>query len=270
MKYTKLFLRSVIDFFRDGGLMLAGSLSYFSIMALVPLCIFLITVFGSVLGHNQEFYIFFSNKLTNFFPEITSGITEELRKLIAYKGIGKLSLLLYGFLSLQVFASIEHALNIIFEVKNKRTFFWSLLISLFMIMLLFFMLVISFIAASLLPLLQSLKSLYPEIRIGIITGFLIRYIIPFLMVFFTITVSYVFFPKIRVRISHALTGALFSTIFLEIAKHIFTWYVGTVIVFGTIYGPLTAFIVFLLWAFYSSCIFLIGAEIVHNLKIGRQ
>jgi uncharacterized BrkB/YihY/UPF0761 family membrane protein len=30
---------------------------------------------------------------------------------------------------------------------------------------------------------------------------------------------------------------------------------------------LTAFVVFLLWVFYSSCIFLIGAEIVHNLII---
>ena len=41
-------------------------------------------------------------------------------------------------------------------------------------------------------------------------------------------------------------GALFATVFLEIAKHIFTWYVGTVVQFGTIYGPLTAFVVFLL------------------------
>ena len=270
MKFLKVFLRSFIDFFRDGGLMLAGSISYFSMMALVPLCIFLITVFGSVLGHYQEFYLFFSNKLSNFFPEITSEITEELRKLIVYKGIGTLSLFLYGFLSLQLFASIEHALNIIFEVKKKRTFFWSLLISLLMIMFLIFILVISFIATSLIPLLKSFHAIYPEIRIGMITGFLIRYLVPFLMVFFTITISYVFFPKTKVRVSHALAGALFSTIFLEIAKHIFTWYVGTVIVFGTIYGPLTAFIVFLLWAFYSSCILLIGAEIVHNLKIGRE
>ena len=140
MKFLKVFLRSFIDFFRDGGLMLAGSISYFSMMALVPLCIFLITVFGSVLGHYQEFYLFFSNKLSNFFPEITSEITEELRKLIVYKGIGTLSLFLYGFLSLQLFASIEHALNIIFEVKKKRTFFWSLLISLLMIMFLIFIL----------------------------------------------------------------------------------------------------------------------------------
>jgi membrane protein len=82
--------------------------------------------------------------------------------------------------------------------------------------------------------------------------------------FFTITVVYILFPKSKVKLSHAFAGALFTTVFLEIAKHLFTWYVGTVVKFGTIYGPLTAFVVFLLWVFYSSCIFLIGAEIVHN------
>lgn len=34
---------------------------------------------------------------------------------------------------------------------------------------------------------------------------------------------------------------------------------------GTIYGPLSAFMIFLLWVFYSSCIFLVGAKFVHNL-----
>jgi uncharacterized BrkB/YihY/UPF0761 family membrane protein len=38
---------------------------------------------------------------------------------------------------------------------------------------------------------------------------------------------------------------------------------------GTIYGPLSAFVIFLLWVFYSSCIFLIGAEVVHNLEVSR-
>jgi len=99
--------------------------------------------------------------------------------------------------------------------------------------------------------------------------FLLQFAVPFLMVWFTITVMYIFFPKINVKISPALSGALFAAVFLEIAKHIFTWYVGTVVQFGTIYGPLTAFVVFLLWVFYSSCIFLIGAEVVHNLSAQR-
>jgi membrane protein len=101
---------------------------------------------------------------------------------------------------------------------------------------------------------------------GLITVFLLQFAVPFLMVWFTITVMYIFFPTINVKISPALSGALFAAVFLEIAKHIFTWYVGTVVQFGTFYGPLTAFVVFLLWVFYSSCIFLIGSEVVHNLS----
>jgi membrane protein len=266
VKYFRLYLRSFADFFKDGGLVLAGSLSYFTMMALVPLCLFLLTIFGYILGHYQGFYEFFASKLINFFPDITKGITKELGKLIAFKGIGTFSLILYGILSIQVFASIDNALNTIFEVKKKRTFLWSIILSLVIITFLIMMLLISFIATTLIPLLKTLREVFPEVRMGLITVFLIQYAVPFLMVWFTITVLYIFFPKTKVRISHAFSGALFASVFLEIAKHIFTWYVGTVVKFGTIYGPLTAFVVFLLWVFYSSCIFLIGAEVVHNLS----
>jgi membrane protein len=270
MKYLKIFLRSFSDFFKDGGIVLAGSISYFSMMAIVPLGLFLIAIFGNILGHHQEFYDFLSTRLTSFFPEITKGITKELGKLIAFRGIGTFSIILYGILSLQVFASIDNALNVIFEVKKKRTFFRSFIFSLIIITFIIIMLFISFIATTLIPLLKTLREFFPELRFGLITAVLIRYVVPFLMVLFTITVTYIFFPKIKVKISHALTGAFFSTVFLEIAKHIFTWYVGTVIKFGTIYGPMTAFVIFLLWFFYSSCIFLIGAEMVHNLGISKK
>lgn len=264
MRFLKIIIRSFIDFFKDGGIMLAGSISYFTMMALVPFCLFLITIFGYLLGQYHGFYQFFSTKLVNFFPDITSEITEQLEKLVRFKGIGTFSFVLYGILSFSVFSSIENALNIIFKVKKKRIFAWSIILSLIIVTLIILMLFISFIATSLIPLFKALKPLFPELRIGLITSFLISYVVPFFTVLFTITVIYIFFPKGKVRTSHALIGALFTTSFLEIAKHIFTWYVGSVVKLGTIYGPLTAIIVFLLWVFYSSCIFLIGAEIVHN------
>jgi membrane protein len=270
VKFFKIIARSFADFFKDGGIMLAGSLSYFSMMALVPFCIFVITIFGYILGHYHGFYEFFSNRLVSFFPDITSGITKELRKLIIFKGIGTISLVIYGILSFQVFSSIENALNVIFKVKKKRTFFWSIILSLIIVTLIIIMIIISFAATSLIPLLKTLRQVFPDLRIGMITGFLIQYVVPFFAVLFTVTVLYTFFPKTRVRISHAFIGALFTTVFLEVAKHIFTWYVGTVVKFGTIYGPLTAFIVFLLWVFYSSCIFLLGAEIVHNQRFYKK
>jgi membrane protein len=250
--------------------MLAGAISYFTMMAIIPLCLFLIAVFGNILGHYHGFYEFFAKRLINFFPDITSGITKELGKLITFRGIGAWSIFFYGIFSIQVFASLENAINLIFKIKKKRTFFWSIILSFTMITFIILVLFVSFIATTLIPLLKTFRHIFPDLRIGVITAFLIQYLVPFLMVLFMVTVMYIFFPKTRVTTSHAFFGALFTTTFLEVAKHIFTWYVGTVVKFGTIYGPLSAFIVFLLWVFYSACIFLIGAEMVHNLVLQKK
>ncbi len=244
--------------------MLAGAISYFAMMALVPLCLFLATIFGYLLGRYESFYEFFATRLVSFFPAITKGITKELSKLIDFHGIGILSLVLYGVLSYQVFLSIENALHVIFKVEKKRSLVWSILVSLLIKSFLILVIFVSFAATSLVTILKSVRHLFPEIRIGLVTAATIQYVIPFLMVFCTITVMYVFFPKTKVKLSYALAGAFFSTTLLEVAKHLFTWYIGAILKFGTIYGPLTAFVVFLLWVFYSSCIFLIGAEMVHN------
>jgi membrane protein len=264
MKYLKIAGRSIVDFFKDGGIMLAASISYFTMMSMVPFCLILITIFGYFLGHYEGFYQFFSSKLASFFPSITSQITQEFQKLIEFKVIGTLSLALYALLSYQFFSALENALNVIFKTGKKRHFFWSIILSVIIITLIMIILVASFVASSIVPLLKTLKTMYPYLRIGLITGFFIGYIIPFFIILLTLTVLYILLPKTKVRSSYALRGALFTTVFLEIAKHVFTWYVGTVAKFGTIYGPLTAFVIFLLWVYYSSCIFLIGAEIVHN------
>ncbi|MBI5849153.1 MAG: YihY/virulence factor BrkB family protein [Nitrospirae bacterium] len=262
--------RSVLDFFRDNGLMLAGSMSYFTMMALVPLCLFLVTVFGYFLGQYPDFYNFFIAKLAGFFPAVTQNITDDLTKIISYKGLGKFSLFLYGVLSFQVFASMEAALNTIFKVKKRRHFVVSVIVSLVVVTLIIALLTASFAAASLIPLLKTLGSDFSGIRIGKITKFLLQFVLPFVLVLFSIMLLYVVVPKTRVALSSALRGAFFATVMLEIAKHAFTWYVINVAHFGKIYGPLTAFVMFLLWMFYSSGIFLIGAEIVHNLGSQKQ
>jgi membrane protein len=264
MKYLKIIIRSIVDFFRDGGIMLAASISYFTMMSLVPFCLLLVSIFGYFLGHYHELYQFLSSKLITLFPSITSEITKELEKLIDFKVIGTFSLVLYGILSYQFFSSMENALNVVFKVKKGRHFFWSLILSFIFITIIIIIILVSFTASSFIPLLKTLKSIFPELRISIIMGFIIGYVVPFFIVLFSLTALYILLPKSKVKTSHAFVGAFFTTIFLEVAKHLFTWYVGTIAKFGTIYGPLTTFVVFLLWVYYSSCIFLIGAEIVHH------
>ncbi|MCL4492620.1 MAG: YihY/virulence factor BrkB family protein [Nitrospirae bacterium] len=266
MKYPRAIFKGLIDFFRDGGFMLAGSLSYFFMMTLIPFCLFLVTIFGYFLGENETFLRFFSAKLVSLFPAITHKITEELRKLISYRGLGAFTLVLYGLLSYQLFSSLEAAVNALFKIRAKRPFAISLLRSLLIVTLIITFVITSFGATSGISMLKELREFFPDLKIGTITGFLIRFVVPFVLVFLTATTLYGLLPLRKVRIGHALSGALFTAILLEAAKHLFTLYVVKVARLGTIYGPLSAFVIFLLWIYYSSCIFLIGAGFVHNLE----
>lgn len=270
MRYVRIIGRGFIDFFRDEGLTFAAAMSYFTMMAIVPFCLFIITLFGHFLGHYPEFYKYFLSRLMNFFPEVTREITQDITKLITFKGIGKVGLLLYGVLSYQVFASYESALNAIFKVKTKRRFIFSVLIALLVVTLIIALLMMSFAASSIVPLLKTLSPFFPGLKLGKITQFIIRFVLPFMLVLFTVTVLYLLVPKKKIYLIDSFNGAIFTTIFLEIAKHLFTWYVSSVVELGKIYGPLTAFISFLLWVFYSSSIFLIGAEIVHISGIAKK
>jgi membrane protein len=262
-------VKSFFDFFRDGGVMLAGSLSYFSMMAIVPFCLFLVTIFGYFLGEERAFYQFFSARLISYFPDVTHGITEELGRIISYKGLGKLSLALYGFLSYELFSSLEVATNVIFKVKVKRSFIVSAVLSLVVVTAIIAFFLISFSATSMISMLRPLQELFPGMKIGRVTIFFIRFVIPFFIMFVTVAMLYILLPKKRIKFTHAFSGALFTAVFLETAKHLFTLYVVNVFKLGTIYGPLSAFVIFLLWVFYSACIFLIGAEVVHNLEVSK-
>jgi membrane protein len=204
-------------------------------------------------------------RLGSFFPSAAAEVTKGIVVLIRHREIGKLSVIFYGLLSYQLFASIENSMDVVFKVIKKRHIISSFLTSLLAITLIMAVLILSFVAASLVPLLTALKEYLPVLRIGKVTAFLITYVIPFVLALFVFTIAYRLFPHARVKTGHAFKGALFTSVFLEAAKHFFTWYVVSVAHFGKIYGSLTTVFVFLLWVFYSSSIFLIGAEIVHGL-----
>jgi membrane protein len=267
----RVLFKSFIDFFRDDGPMLAGSISYFFVMAIFPFCLFLVSIFGYFLGENREFYNFFLEKLIYFFPEATSEITKELGTIITYRKIGLFTLLLYGFFSYQLYLSAEKAINVIFKEKATRPFLISTLFSLSIVTLMITLLIITFGAISLIPMFKFLTNFLPRLVISKITIILVGFILPLFLVTVIATSFYIFLPKKNVKTRHALIGGLFTALFLEAAKHLFTFYIALKLSnIGTIYGSLSAFIIFVLWVFYSASIFLIGGEVVHNLGTAKS
>ncbi|MFO8089509.1 MAG: YihY/virulence factor BrkB family protein [Desulfatiglandaceae bacterium] len=267
----RILLKSVVDFFKDEGPMYAGGISCFFMMAIVPFLILLVSILGYILGQDNELYHFFLSQLSSFFPSATQQIAKELKSIIGFKQIAISNLLVYAIFSYQLYVSLEKAIQLIFRVEEKRSLVFSLLFSFFVITLLVFFTMVSFGVSWIISLLEPIQELFPELRVGMAAGILSRFLIPVLLVFFVTTTLYILLPPKRVRLIHALLGGLHTAVFFEAAKHLFTVYTTMkVSQLGTIYGSLTAIVTFLMWLFFSSSIFLIGAELVRNLENNRN
>ena len=257
---------SVTSFFKDECFYLAASIAYFLIVSLVPLSLLIVAMFGYMLGGNQDMYHYLLSKLVDFFPAVTSGITSELRNIITYKGISFITFFIYGFLSLQLFYSVERAMDVIFKVPKKRHFLLSLFWTIFIVTLVIIFWLISFTVSSV----AGVISHYPMNIFGVELGYkaaiILKYVAPFVVVLLTFTTVYKIVPHVKVALEDAFSGALIFTVLWEIARHVFTWTVINIAYIGTIYGSLTTFNLFLLWMYYLSCIFLLGAEFVKGLS----
>ncbi len=267
----KILLNSFVDYIRDDGPMFAGAISCFFLLAMIPFLLLLVSIFGYILGQENEFYHFFMSQVVSLFPRVTHQITRELETIIRYREIGILTLAVYALFSYQLYVSLETAVHHIFRVKEKRPLVFSILLSFVTITLLAAFMLFSFGATWAVSLLEFLRKFFPELKVGVATRFLSRFIIPaFLLLLFTAAL-YLLLPRKKIRVRHALWGGLFTAVFLEAAKHIFTLYMAIKISrLGAIYGSLTAIVTFLMWLFYSSSIFLVGAELVRHLGNSKE
>lgn len=261
----KLAAGSLRDYFKDGGMMFSAALSYYAIVAIVPFFIFTFAVLGRLMGTHVNFFDFSTTTLMEMFPSITQGIAEEMRNLMNHKGIGNLSLALFAVISFQFYSAMHKSMEAVFKVEQKRSFIGMLFLSVVVVTLLIVLMFVSFSLTSLVPFLKPLSNYVPWLKTGIIKTALVRYVIPFVIVLFTALIVFMLVPKRAIKFAHALYGAIFTALMTEAAKHVFTWYIGSLTGLGAVYGSLSAFVVFLIWVYYSSAIFIIGAEIVHHL-----
>jgi len=259
-KIPKALIVSFKDFYRDEGIFLSAALAYFSILSLIPLSMFIVNVLIT-LTKEETIIRFVYNKLVFLFPQIELQMVKEIRNLLMLKGVSEISLILYGFFSLQLFTAIEFSLNKIFKEPKKRHFFISFFVSFFII----FVIIIS-VAASF-ALTYMIRIFRPHLisELGTLLQFFVRYVITFLLLFIIIASLYKFLPKKKIKTSSILVGTLITTALIEVAKYIFAFYVSQIIKLSTLYGSVSTFLALLMWLFYAWAVFLYGAELINNL-----
>jgi len=235
----------------------AAALSYASLLAIIPL---LAVVFGvasafPVFDHwSSELQQFIFD---NFIPASGAQVQEYMARFL--DSVGGLTLPGTVFLiltALLLMMRIEKALNRIWRVAinrsliNRVVMYWAVLT----------LGPLALGAAAALSAQPAFELLgLPEGDSGVFRSLGI-----FALTWLAFTVTFLLVPNRKVRLVHALTGALVSSVLFSVAKAGFVVFVSRAS-FNVIYGTLAAIPIFLSWLYLVWIVILLGASLAASL-----
>ncbi len=235
----------------------AASLSYTSLLSMVPL---LAVVFGvasafPVFQHwSQQLQTFV---FTNFVPDSGELIQEYLAGFLA--SVGKLTLpgtLVLILTALLLMIRIERAFNLVWRVptarsiRNRVVMYWAVLT----------LGPLALGAAAAL----SAQPVFDQVVTGVSSDSNWRAVGIFALSWLAFTLMFLLVPNRRVRIPHAVVGALLSAILFGLAKIGFVAFVAKAS-FNVIYGTLATIPIFLFWLYLVWIVILLGASLAASL-----
>lgn len=244
----------------------AGYMAYITLLSLVPLVTVLLSVLSqfpifSGAGETVQAFV-----IQNFVPAASDAVEGSLKEFIS--NTGKMTAVGSGFLfvaSVMLISAIDRSLNYIWRVKKKRRPMYSFSLY-WMILTLGPLLVGASIAAT--SYLTSLKIMDDEIVSSFyrtLLGWL-----PIILSFSAFVGLYLLVPNKKIRIRHALVGAMSAGCLFEVSKVGFAQYITQFPSYEVIYGALAAVPILFVWVYLCWIIVLIGAEITASLGESDQ
>jgi membrane protein len=265
------------SFSDDEGFKLSASLSYYTVFALGPLLIIIISLAGIFFGRvavqgkiYQEINGLVGSEAALQIQDIITNI-QHSHATTAGAIIGAIVLVIGAT---GVFTEMQGSINFIWSVKAKPKKGWlkyliNRLISFSLIIGLGFLLLVSLIANALLTLLSNqLIKLFPNYTVSLFQ--FINTAIILIVITGLFTVIFKVLPDAIISWKDALIGsALTATLFL-FGKFLIGIYLGKSNL-GITYGTAASIVIVLTWVYYSSVILYFGAEFtkVYALNAGE-
>ena len=234
----------------------AGSLTYTTLLALVPLFTVALAaatafpVFEDWIASLQSFIV------RNLLPD-TPAVEVVMDQVNSFRqNVGRLTAIgVAGFAvtSVMLMLTVDNALNRIFRVHRRRSLVQNIFVY-WALITLGPLLVGASLSATYLAVRQSLGALSLDILADALLG-----VLPFLFTCAALVLLYAVVPARPVQWRHALVGGILAGIGFEIAKRGFAVYLTRVPTYKLIYGAFATIPIFLVWLYVSWLVVLTGA-----------
>ena len=253
-------------FMDDNALKMSASLAYYTVFAMAPLIMILISAASIFYGREaiqnkvfEELNGFLGNDAAMKIQEILQEITLKSDSTLAIIiGVATLFIGATG-----VFIEIQDSINQIWRVKAKPKKGWKKLIinrilSFSMIISLGFLLIVSLIINGIiLALSAKLTQYFPDMTIFIIE--ILNAAITFVVIAALFGIIFKFLPDVEISWKDVRVGAIFTAILFTIGRYLIGLYIEKVGP-GSAYGAAGSLIIILVWVYYTSAILYFGAE----------
>ena len=245
---------------------IAGSLTYTTLLAIVPMFAIAVAVLSSAPLFQDivtQIKIFL---LLNLLPEIAGTIITVYMEEFASNAarLTWAGILIVFVLAVWLMLTMDKSLNAIWRVRRSRPYWLS---ALGYVALLVVGPVLIAVSVSITTYIMSLSSGIPAFSAHLRS--LVLRLVPISMTTIVFFLIYRIIPHRMVPWRHALLGAAVAAVLFEAAKELFRMYVGVAPTYSIVYGAFAAVPLFLIWIYLSWLVVLFGAELTASAGYWR-
>lgn len=264
MKKLFSFLKTLITrFFSDLCPMRAASLTFTTLLSIVPLVIFafyLLSFFPTLQTAGQQIEQFI---LHHFLASSANVILQQFNNFVIHAHVlSWTTIVSLIFFALLLIFNITDAVNGVWHVTFHRDSFFSLIVYGLVLCILPIFFALLLLLSSYLT---SLPLLSHFVEIDVIRKPIIV-LSPFLIEWVVFSLFHWMMPSCRVHFRYALTAGWVTAILFEIAKWGFVLYFHYFSTYQLVYGALASIPIFFIWIYLSWIILILGALICQLLQ----
>ncbi|MBQ7528346.1 YihY/virulence factor BrkB family protein [bacterium] len=291
-RFWLLVLADVIrNFIRDDCAFLASGIAFYALLSLFPMCLSLVSFFGWVFSidwiHQQvilglsrvsnaeltelDGLAYTIGLIQQLMPATSEWIEQELSVLADHIGRNVIISIILGLWSgRHMFVSMEMSLNKVWNITNRRNWFSSNLVSMYLILVTGLAFVVLLTFTGLMSLVENVISSFSlptflgfSFDQAMIWSWLVSWVMVPLGASALFLMMYRLLPAEALPVSYLIPGALFSGITWKLSSLAYLEYgirFGQVSAF---YGSIWYLIGLMTWLYVVAIVFLLGAEVVY-------